>query len=126
VIKSYISLGIALLLITFFCAAQNAHEEAVHDLRFSMSALKASEIALKQFESEQPKADPKNFTVFVREFDAYFEINFLPNRDSINEGTERGTAYIIMPNPHGNKYGYAVGYEVSKKDGKVLNTFYSK
>lgn len=124
-IKHYIS-GVALLCIACFCGAQGAYEEVPQELRFSMSVLIASDAALKQFKKEQPKADPKNFSVVVNEFDDHFEINFFSNADPIEEGIEDGIPYIVIPNPHGNKHGYSIGFEVSKKSGEILRIFYSR
>ena len=98
----------------------------VADVCFSVDLLKASQVALKRFQAAQPKADQKHFHVLVREFETYFEINFLADTGPIEQGVEGDTAYIVMPNPHGNQYGRNVGYEVSKESGKILKTFYSK
>jgi hypothetical protein len=119
-------LGAVFLLLFSLCQAQEACSAEPNELRLSMNALKAADVALKQFEKDQPKADPKKFHVSVEEFDTHFEINFLPDTDPIREGVENNTAYITMPNPRGNKYGIAIGYEVAKSNGKVLRTFYSK
>lgn len=112
--------------------ADNAFDECVDvvpeiaDVCFSVDALKASQIALKRFQREQPKANLKHFHVLVKEFDTYIKISFLADDGPIEQGVEGGTGYIMMPNPHGNRYGRNVGYDVSKENGKILKTFYSK
>ena len=114
------------MLLSPLCQAQEACSAEPNKLLLSMNALKAADVAVKQFEKDQPKADSKNFHVSVEEFEAYFTINFLPDTGPIEQGVEGDMAYIMMPNPRGNKYGFAIGYDVDKSKGKILRTFYSK
>lgn len=124
-IRYCISLGLVLLFSTYSCNAQKS-ERNLLEVRFSTALLKASTVAYNQFLRDQPSADVSNFSVLVQEFDTYVEVNFLPNHGPVREGIEDDKAYVEIPNPHGNKYGRAVGYNVEKRSGKILKIFYSK
>ena len=114
------------MLLLPLCQAQETCSAEPNKLLLSMNALKAADVALDQFEKDQPTADQKHFEVSVEEFEDYFKIHFSPDFGPLEQGVEGDMSYIVIPNPRGNKYGFAIGYEVDKSKGKILRTIYSK
>jgi hypothetical protein len=88
----------------------------------SFPALNAATIALLQFQKDQPKADRKNFFVLIREFDLYFEIEFVPRQTP----PKSDGSSVSFDSPHGNEHGQSVGYDISKKDDALTKKFFSR
>jgi hypothetical protein len=117
-----------LILLCFACISYGAeqHECTANQLCLQITALKAAASALRQFQKDQPHADMEKFTVVVEEFSAHFDIKFVPNLVPTKEGSNGNLNYIEIPPGGGNKYGRDVLYQVSKSDGKILKTLFSK
>ena len=71
---------------------------------------------------DQPKADQQNFFVLIRDLDTYFEINFVPRQTP----TKVDSTSVTFDSPHGNVYGYSIGYDVSKDSNSITKKFFSK
>jgi hypothetical protein len=121
-----IYLNLILLCFAYTSYGAEQHECATNQVCLPITALKAAAFALKQFQKDQPHADMEKFTVVVEEFSALFEIKFVPNPVPTKEGSNGNLNYIEIPSGGGNKYGRDVLYQVSKSDGKILKTLFSK
>lgn len=95
-------------------------------VRISMEALKAANIAMVEFEREQSRADSKNFHVIIEEMAETFEIHFVPNLGSIKEKQIGDMAYIEVQSGGRNENGREIYYVLSKKNLRILKTFYPR
>jgi hypothetical protein len=121
-----ICLTLTLLCFAYSSYGAEEHECAANQECLSLTALKAAASALTQFQKDQPHADMEKFTVVIEEFSAHFDIKFVPNLVPTKEGSNGNLSYIEVPSGGGNRYGRDVLYQVSKVDGKILKTLFSK
>jgi len=93
---------------------------APRDLHLSMAELKAAELALKQFATELPKADSRDFYVVIQESAESFTVDFVPNPTPVKQGSDGGHPNRPVQSGSGNEHGRNICYEVSKDGAKIL------
>jgi hypothetical protein len=109
----------ALLIANITQAADDGCPALPHENCISVMQLKAAQIALAQFEKDQPRADLQNFFVSIAESTKDFQVSFLPRPNPSEVGTVGNTSYITMDSPGGNQFGRFVQYVISKKSNKI-------
>lgn len=117
-----------ILLSTAFMNSLSFAETPVeaNETRISMEALRAASIAMVRFEHEQSSANFKNFHVVIEETSETFEIHFVPNLGSIKERQAGDMAYIEVQSGGRNENGREIYYILSKKNMRILKTFYPR